>query len=98
MLCVILKSSKKADTYLYLPKDADFDTLPETLQKLFTPQQTVMTLFVKPDKKLARFTGAELLQYFEDPGYYVQLPPAHDTPIPITSPEYSARIRHKNEE
>ncbi|HLV47520.1 MAG TPA: YcgL domain-containing protein [Aliidiomarina sp.] len=98
MLCVVLKSSKKADTYLYLPKDADFEALPETLQNLFTPQQTAMTLFIKPEKKMARFTGAELLQYFAEPGYYVQLPPAHDTPLPMASPEYSARKNPKNEE
>ena|SRR5690554_1931726 len=99
MLCTVLKSTKKPDTYLYLPKDADFDSLPDTLQQLFTPQQTAMTLHVSPEKKLARFTGEELLAHLDDPGYYLQLPPAHDAPLPTAAPDYlHSRTPAKDEE
>lgn len=94
-LCVVLRSPKKADTYLYLPKDADFKTLPDVLQALFTPQQVAMNLLVKPERTYARLTGAELLEHFNDPGYYLQLPPAHDSSLPIASPEYTARNSKK---
>ncbi len=94
-LCVVLRSPKKADTYLYLPKDADFEALPDVLQALFTPQQVAMNLLVKPEKKYARLTGAELLEHFNDPGYFMQLPPAHDSPLPVASPEYTAHIAKK---
>lgn len=99
MLCTVLKSTKKPDTYLYLPKDAVFDDLPESLQLLFTPQQTAMTLHVTTEKKLARFTGAELLEHLTDPGYYLQLPPAHDAPLPTAAPNYlHSRTASKDEE
>ncbi|MCO4320179.1 YcgL domain-containing protein [Aliidiomarina quisquiliarum] len=94
-LCVVLRSPKKADTYLYLPKDADFDALPEALQTLFTPQHIAMNLLVKPERKYARLTGAELLAHFNEPGYFLQLPPAHDSLLPIASPEYTAHISKK---
>ncbi|MCC5855434.1 MAG: YcgL domain-containing protein [Idiomarina sp.] len=78
MLCVVLKSTRKMDTYLYLPKDGDFEALPDELKTLFTPHEVAMTLYIKPGKKLARMTGAELLERLSDTGYYLQLPPAHD--------------------
>jgi len=94
-VCVVLRADKKEDTDLYLPKDSDFETLPEVLQKLFTPQQTAMTLLVKPEKKYARLSGAELLEHLNEPGYYLQLPPAHDPPLPVAAPEYTARASKK---
>ncbi|RUO40572.1 hypothetical protein CWE15_07455 [Aliidiomarina taiwanensis] len=99
MLCTVLKSTKKPDTYLYLPKDADFDALPESLQVLFTPQQTAMTLHITAEKKLARLSGAELLEHLAEPGYYLQLPPAHDAPLPAAAPDYlHSRTPSKDEE
>lgn len=88
--CVVFKSSKKNDTYLYMLKNSAFNKLPITLQTLFSPQQQVMSFIIEPEKKYARFQGAELLEWLQESGYHVQLPPAHDTPLP-TAPEYSAR-------
>lgn len=75
MLCTVLRSVRKADTYLYLPRDASFEDLPETLQHLFTPHTTITTLHVTPERRLARLSGAELITHLNDDGYYLQLPP-----------------------
>ncbi|RTE87604.1 MULTISPECIES: YcgL domain-containing protein [Gammaproteobacteria] len=75
MWCVVLRSNKKADTYLYLPESAEFDDLPENLKVLFKSYEQVMKLYLKEDKKLARITGAELIKHLQEPGYYLQLPP-----------------------
>lgn len=75
MLCTVLRSQKKADTYLYTPKDTPFDQLPQTLQQLFTPHTLVTILNVTAERRLARMNGAELLQHLADDGYYLQLPP-----------------------
>lgn len=78
MLVLVLRSPKKMDTYLYVPKDKPFTDLPEQLQQLFSPQSIAMTLFVKPEKQLARLSGDELLEHLQTTGYYLQLPPRHD--------------------
>ncbi|MGX5913610.1 YcgL domain-containing protein [Aliidiomarina sp. Khilg15.8] len=74
MLCTVIKSHKKADTYLYLPQDAPFDELPEPLQQLFTPHTEVTVLNITPTRKLARFRGDELLTHLNTDGYYLQIP------------------------
>lgn len=74
MLCIVLRSHKKADTYLYKAKDTPFEELPETLQQLFTPHTQVMTLPLKGHRKLARLTVEELKQHIDSEGFYLQLP------------------------
>lgn len=75
MFCTVLKSHRKADTYLYIPKDTSLDELPENLVQLFTPHTEVTTLHIKPERRLARLSGAQLIQHLEDEGFYLQLPP-----------------------
>ena len=75
MFCTVLKSHRKADTYLYIPKDTQLDELPEELLQLVTPHTVVTTLYVTPERKLARMQGAELLQRIDHDGFFLQLPP-----------------------
>lgn len=75
MLCAIYKSLNKADTYLYLPHQESLSELPQTLQQLFTPHTLVTTLKVTPERRFARFKGAELINHLEQDGYFLQLPP-----------------------
>lgn len=75
MFCTVLKSHRKADTYLYIPKDTPLDELPENLVQLFTPHSHVTTLHVTPQRRLARMQGAQLLQHIETDGFFLQLPP-----------------------
>lgn len=75
MLCRVLKSRKKADTYLYLPLNTALSELPEALQQLFAPEQEALRLKVTPERSFARFTGKALLAALEHEGYYLQVPP-----------------------
>ena len=75
MFCTVLKSHRKADTYLYIPKDTALDELPDNLVQLFTPHTVVTTLHITPTRKLARLAGAELLQHIDKDGFFLQLPP-----------------------
>ncbi|SHG81292.1 YcgL domain-containing protein [Ferrimonas marina] len=75
MICSVYKSSKKADTYLYINKRDDFSQVPEALMTLFGTPQFVMLL---PIVKLQQLAGADLdkvKQSLVDPGYYLQIPP-----------------------
>lgn len=74
MFCRILKSPRKADTYLYLPIDAELGDLPLPLQQLFIPELEVTRMAISPNRQFARISGVKLLEHLEDPGYYLQMP------------------------
>lgn len=75
MLCRVLRSPRKADTYLFIPATTLVAELPETLQTLFTPEQEVTRLVVTPERKFARIDGVKLLEHLNTEGYYLQIPP-----------------------
>ena len=73
-LIEVFKSKRKPDTYLYLPKGCDQDTLPATLRKLFGEPQYVLGLDLQPDRQLARYSALEVLTAIEEQGFLLQLP------------------------
>lgn len=89
MLCTVIKSHKKADTYLYLPKDAPLDELPDQLQQLFTPHTQVTVLKITPERRLARLTGEQLLTHLSGEGFYLQIPQSTTSLLE----DYKARTR-----
>lgn len=75
----IYKSIKKPDTYLYLKKQDDFQTVvPEALRELFGQPTTAMDMLLTEDKKLARAEARKVLADIEEKGFYLQLPPPKD--------------------
>ncbi|MAD53943.1 MULTISPECIES: YcgL domain-containing protein [unclassified Idiomarina] len=79
MLCDVFKSSKKSDTYLYLPLGSEFDELPEALVNHFGTPQKIMTINLDKRDQLARISVEELKQHLVEPGYYLQLPPQQES-------------------
>lgn len=75
MLCAIYKSSKKADTYLYLPKRDHFAAVPEALLQSFGQPQFVMLIDLDKRKALAGADLDKVKAALIEPGYYLQLPP-----------------------
>lgn len=75
MLCTVFRSTKRADTYLYLPHSAVFADLPEPLRQHFGQPIQVMTFALSDKRKLAQLSVEELRQHLNDPGYYLQIPP-----------------------
>ena len=65
MFCVIYRSSKRDQTYLYVEKKDDFSRVPEELMKGFGQPQLAMILPLDGRKK----------QALTEQGYYLQLPP-----------------------
>ena len=47
---IIFRSSRKADTYLYMPATAEFEELPEPLRKQFGAPIYVMDLVLTPER------------------------------------------------
>ena len=77
----IFRSSKKMDTYIYLPIDADFDDLPEALRKQFGRTVFVMELLLTTSLKLALFDAAMVMQGIAKDGFFLQFPPPNLSPV-----------------
>ncbi len=75
MRCLVYRSDKKQETYLYVADGQDFEDLPPELQRTFGEPALVMSLNLDPDSKLARVDVKSVLQSLKEQGYYLQLPP-----------------------
>lgn len=75
MLCAVYKSSKKQETYLYVPGRDDFSKVPETLLKTFGLPVFMMIMPLKKDRELARVDIDKLRTELKTKGFYLQLSP-----------------------
>lgn len=75
MLCAVYKSSKKQETYLYVPGRDDFSKVPETLLKTFGTPVFMMIMPLKKDRELARVDIDKLRTELKTKGFYLQLSP-----------------------
>lgn len=75
LTCVVYKSLRKAETFIYLPAETKLTELPEELQKLLGETQPVIEIELVPGKKLARYTADEVIASIQQQGYHLQLPP-----------------------
>ena len=72
----VLKSARKADTYIYLPVDADYDDLPEALRSQFGDASTILEFHLSAERELAQADPRAVLDALERQGFYLQLPPS----------------------
>ena len=74
-LCEIFRSSRKEEMYLYVDKARGYEDVPEVLMKQFGEPESVMTIVLTPERKLARADVGEVLAAIEQQGFYLQMPP-----------------------
>jgi len=75
LLCEIFRSSRKQEMYLYVEKSRGLVDVPATLMQQFGEPESVMTLLLSPERKLARADSDEVLQALQRQGFYLQMPP-----------------------
>nr|WP_086940443.1 YcgL domain-containing protein [Thaumasiovibrio occultus] len=75
MYCAVYKSSKKADTYLYIETKDKFDRVPKALLSEFGEPHLVMVVDISKRDKLAQIATERLQQVLLKDGFYLQLPP-----------------------
>ena len=75
MMCVIYKSVRKPDHYLYIEKVDDFSRVPEALLDRLQPLEWVMELELTPGRKLAQADVQSVKNQLLQPGFYLQVPP-----------------------
>lgn len=74
----VFRSSKKADTYIFVRRGQKWDDLPEALRSIFGAPQHAMDLLLTEDRKLARTTGKDVLEAIEEKDFYLQLSEEQD--------------------
>ncbi|WP_371372794.1 YcgL domain-containing protein [Thalassotalea aquiviva] len=75
MLCVVYKSPKKAQTYLYVLKRDDFSAVPEALMKTFGTPELVTVINLAKRVNMGQADVIKLKQSLTEQGFYLQLPP-----------------------
>ncbi|MDG1066732.1 MAG: YcgL domain-containing protein [Luminiphilus sp.] len=75
MLVEVFRSSRKKETYLYLPRGANFDELPEVLRQTFGSPELALSLNLTSERQLARYDAEEVLSAIAAQGFFLQLPP-----------------------
>jgi uncharacterized protein YcgL (UPF0745 family) len=78
MLTAVYKSSKRANTYLYIEKRDDFSKIPDPLMDTFGTPLYVMMFDLSKRKKLG-IADIKLVQSeLTEKGFYLQLPPKEE--------------------
>jgi len=75
MLCVIYKSSKKEQTYLFIKQRDDFSAVPPPLMSTFGTPKLVTLINLATKEKLAMADIERVKEKLSEQGYYLQLPP-----------------------
>lgn len=75
MFCVIYRSSRREQTYLYVEKKDDFSRVPASLMQSFGQPQLTMILPLDGRKKLAGADLEKVKEALSSQGYYLQMPP-----------------------
>jgi len=75
--CVIYKSNKKTDYYLFVEQENNFERVPEALLQMLGNLELVMTINLDERQKLSQVNSAEVKQLLIEQGYFLQLPAHH---------------------
>jgi len=60
---------------MYLEKQDDFSSIPDSLLKSIGAPEYVMELEITPEMKLAREKASDILAGIQENGFYIQMPP-----------------------
>jgi uncharacterized protein YcgL (UPF0745 family) len=79
MYCIVYRSRKKSDAYLYVPRGADGDgdlsRVPSALRTLLGALEHALVLELTPERRLANADVTQVMRALDENGYYLQLPP-----------------------
>ncbi|ESP93454.1 MULTISPECIES: YcgL domain-containing protein [Pseudoalteromonas] len=78
MLSAVYKSSKKADTYLFIEKRDDFSKVPEPLMTTFGTPLFVMLVDLAKREKLGVADLSLVKEQLTEQGFYLQIPPPEE--------------------
>ena len=94
MLCVIYKSPKKAQTYLFIKQRDKFDDVPEALMAMFGTPTLVTIINLDNKDQLAMSDINKVRENLDSKGFYLQLPPPQEDLLK----EHKAQMKKKSQE
>jgi len=71
----IYKGTRRAETYLYVPEESDFQHVPQDLLDALGTLELVMELELDEGRRLARVDAKEVIRGVSRVGYFLQLAP-----------------------
>jgi uncharacterized protein len=74
----VYRSTRRAETYLYLRAEGEFEELPEALLDHFGTGDAFLQFWLHENKKLAQAEPKKVLAALAEQGFYLQLPPDKD--------------------
>ncbi len=75
MQCVVYKSLRQFDYYLFVRKDEGMERVPDALKALLGNLEIVTEVGLHDRRKLAQADVMEVMAQIEAEGYYLQMPP-----------------------
>ena len=79
MHCLVYRSSRYPDMYLYLAEPPEDIELPPAVRERVGRLEFALAFELTPERRLARADAARVLADIEGQGFYLQLPPSHFT-------------------
>lgn len=76
-LVQVFRSQRKANSYLYVEQGYDLENLPQALRDMLGKLEPVLSMRLTPERALARYSGAQVLEAIAEHGFFLQLPPTH---------------------
>lgn len=84
MQCVVYKSLRQFDYYLFVKKDDGFSRLPDGLKQILGVLEKVIDLELDENRTLVQADVVEVMQQIEEKGYFLQMPPGSDSVSPAS--------------
>ncbi|VAW74346.1 hypothetical protein MNBD_GAMMA15-1342 [hydrothermal vent metagenome] len=83
MQCVVYKSLRQFDYFLFVKKDDGLTRVPDALKTLLGDLNEVTELELHAQRKLAQADVLEVMAQIETEGYFLQMPPrqGHDPSV-----------------
>lgn len=81
MLCIVYRSRRRRDTYLYVADPAALDNLPVELRTGLGELEEALRFDLHPERKLARTEASTVLANIAAIGYHLQFPPPSQLPV-----------------
>lgn len=83
MRCIVYKSLRQFDYYLFLDQDEGLSRVPEGLKRLLGKLEKIVEIELHPQRALAQADVAEVMQQLSEQGYYLQMPPGRSAESPV---------------
>ena len=97
MQCFVYASSRKPDTYLWLPRRDDLSALPESLLLLLGDLKYVLEVELSGQRQLPREDAQQILEHLRNQGWHLQLPPQQTLAAASHQPNHGASHDRRDE-